>query len=88
MQLQIPAIPTLVSFIWLCCMLAVAYKVKYGNRRDLVNCSFVLLFLFEIYITHSYDETRYESYAHILFSIFSIYVLYHLSPKKQLIKQI
>jgi len=27
MQLQIPAIPTFVSFIWLCCMLAVAYKV-------------------------------------------------------------
>ena len=76
MQLQIPAIPTLVSFIWLCCMLAVAYKVKYGKRRDLVNVSFILLMVFYWYITFRYNFNGNE--LELLRAILSIYIFWNL----------
>ncbi len=82
MQLQIPAIPTLVSFVWLCCMLAVAYKVKYGNRRDLVNVSFILLMVFYWYITLRYNFNGNEVKFEFLKGMLSIYVFYKMKPSK------
>ena len=83
MQLQIPAIPTLVSFIWLCCMLAVAYKVKYGNRRDLVNVSFILLMVFYWYLTFRYNFNGNQLDFELLRIILTIYVFFKMEPSKE-----
>jgi len=82
MHLQIPAIPTLVSFIWLCCMLAVAYKVKYGNRRDLVNVSFILLMVFYWYLTFRYNFNGNQLHFEFLRIILSIYVFFKMHPSE------
>ena len=81
MNLQIPAVPALISFTWLYCMLVVAYKMRHGKRQDLVKTSFILLLIFYAYIMHTYKLTEHEKYMYLLICIIVVNVCYKIKTR-------